>query len=1722
MKKRILSIIIAICLLLSCAPITAFAADTYDVFIGDVGFKVGESNVTRKPSGGGSATLVRGTQSTLTLDNINISFDEVSQSAIQTEISNLTIIFKGTNTITLNNDSMCGIYLLSNATLKGNSGSKLIINANGDKIDGINSESDVDVTLDNLNMQVNFRSTSDNVYGIRYGGNLNMKNSCSVKINGTVNPVDGDSFGCLGKYSGKDINIASGAIVTIDGWETAIDTIGDVNLSGGSLTVSNSYDGIYHEGTLNLTGGTLVVEGSRVGILSGPNAQVKFAGTNATVKGGTTGWGFTNSTASYSITGGKVVFEGSSYAAGAKYSSLASGYSVYAGSDKDNVNYIASPVSSTFLNNKYVKIEPSTYYTLTLVNVKGATSASHIYGSDISYTAADAPNEQHFAYWEMQVNGGTPVKVGTSATYKGKMPSANATLTAVYEDCYGGTATCQKLAICSVCGKEHGILALHSFTAEVVDDKYAITPVTCDGAGTYYKSCPVCGASSKNWNNATFTVSAHGHSYTKKVTSSDYLKTAAANCTQKNIYWYVCSYCNACAKDDPAASDKYYTGTTVGPHIYTEKIEDSAHYVAGSGANCQSAKQYYYDCAYCNQIGTSKWNSTTYGPHNYETVWSSNEAGHWHSCSLCDSKADEATHTPDRTAATETEPIKCTVCDYLIAPTIEHTHKLTLVAANPPTCTENGNIAYYMCSVCGKMFKYADGSVELTAEDIVDAAKDHNYEWVVDKQPTETEKGSKHEECTVCHDKKASVEIPPLGPQTEQLQNLLNAGGTVVLDKDYTINQTMVVKKSVTLDLNGHVIKMVGSGSVISVSWSNLTLQDSNKTATHTDTSLPAGGVITGGSAVRGGGVYIGINGSMTMTGGTIANCSAEYGGGVNIYAGSMTMTGGTIANCNATTSDFTYGGGGVYVSQNYTFTMTGGTIENCSAASTTGGGVFSNGDFSMRGNAIIRNCSAKYGGGVNIYAGSMTMTGGTIETCTATTNGKNDAVNVYPNASLLANGGMIKDTVAFSQKSAINTTSTDSYTKFYNEVTNYGTISGGVYYGGIQNKSSGTVSGTYHTVTFDTNGGSSVPTQWFVNTDKAPALQPADPTRDGYQAFDGWYNGDTKYDFTEPVTQSITLTAKYKDAITYTISYDLDGGTADNTTSYTVESDAITLNNPTKTGYTFTGWSGTGLTGENNMVVTIPTGSTNDRVYTAHWADVEAPTGQISIGTSSWKEFLNNITFDLFFKNTQTVTITATDNGGEAVTIEYLLSDNELTVAQLNSATFNQYNDNFSINPENKYVIYAKLTDKSGNVAYINSEGIVLDKTAPVISGIENGKTYCEAQTVTVTEEYIESVKVNGTAVTLDANNQFTLNPAEGTQTIVVTDKAGNETSVTVTVNDGHSYEWQSENSQYWKKCMYCGHETAKKDIPTFTIDAPDTVCRTQDCEASVTLPDSITDAVLTFEFIGLGGAIDTTVEDGKLYGDVTANGYPDVENSFNLVVYATTPDGFTFTVSKTVQIQNEHAGGVATCIELAICDTCGEPYGALDSTNHNLEKISAKGATVTEFGNTEYWHCLDCDKYFADENGENEIELSDTVTAKLPPEIIDGNGQSVTKGSNQPLTFRSNALFGDFIRFELDGETVDPMNYVVKEGSTIVTLNADYVATLSPGKHTIGIVSQSGTATATFTVNAVAHTDKTTKSPETGNDINAAMLLTLILSCGGVIVITGRFGKRKKHSAK
>ena len=518
------------------------------------------------------------------------------------------------------------------------------------------------------------------------------------------------------------------------------------------------------------------------------------------------------------------------------------------------------------------------------------------------------------------------------------------------------------------------------------------------------------------------------------------------------------------------------------------------------------------------------------------------------------------------------------------------------------------------------------------------------------------------------------------------------------------------------------------------------------------------------------------------------------------------------------------------------------------------------------------------------------------------------------------------------------------------------------------------------YAVTLNTGGGTINSGNVTEYTYGVGATLPTDVTRTGY-TFKGWYDNENLTG--SPVTAIGGTEAGNKEYWAkweinqYTITVKPENGKTDITITQDYGT-PITAPTLTREGYQFNGW-------DKAFPTTMPA---EDLTITAQWRDIAVPTGEIKIAENGWKSFFNTITFSLFFKDTQMVTVTAADNSGEAVTVEYLLSDKALTESELARMTFTAYSAPFSINPDNEYVIYAKLTDTSGNVAYINTNGIVLDATVPVISGIEAGKTYCAAQTVTVTEKYISTVKVNGTEVSLDENSQFALSPASGEQTIVVTDKAGNETKVTVTVNDGHTYEWQSENGQYWQKCKFCNHETAKKDIPTINISGADKVCRTQDYKFSFTLPEGATDAACGYEFIGLGGApLTPTVENGLYSGIIKASTYPAKENIFKLIVSVKTADGFAFSAEKKVIIQNEHTGGTATCKDKAKCGVCGESYGKLDPNNHaNLKHIDAKTATKTSEGNIEYWYCDGCNKYYKDAKATQEITKAQTVTAKLP----------------------------------------------------------------------------------------------------------------------------------------
>ena len=387
------------------------------------------------------------------------------------------------------------------------------------------------------------------------------------------------------------------------------------------------------------------------------------------------------------------------------------------------------------------------------------------------------------------------------------------------------------------------------------------------------------------------------------------------------------------------------------------------------------------------------------------------------------------------------------------------------------------------------------------------------------------------------------------------------------------------------------------------------------------------------------------------------------------------------------------------------------------------------------------------------------------------------------------------------------------------------------------------------------TNGsGNAVTDIKFYND--ALTLRGALFTRTGYTQV-GWATvdgGEKVYAFGGGYTTNAALTLyPVWNTNKYTITFDTAGGseiapiTQDYGTAITAPAD------PTREGYTFTGW-------DTEIPTTMPA---ENITLKAKWKDIEKPTGEIIIGTNKWREFLNKLTFGLFFKDTQEVTINAFDNSG-TVFVSYLVTNRDLSETELGSLVYNAYDEPFLIEPNGEYIVYAMLVDESLNITYLRSDRITLDNIRPVIGGIENGKTYCESQTVTIDEKYIDTVTVNGTKVTLDENGGFTLSPADGEQKIIVTDKAGNTAEMTVTINDGHTFgEWASNgdgthtrrctvdgckgvetmacsggNATCAEKavCEYCGKAYGKTDLNNHTdLKHIDAKAATEDAEGNI-----------------------------------------------------------------------------------------------------------------------------------------------------------------------------------------------------------------------------------------------------------------------------------------------
>ncbi len=749
----------------------------------------------------------------------------------------------------------------------------------------------------------------------------------------------------------------------------------------------------------------------------------------------------------------------------------------------------------------------------------------------------------------------------------------------------------------------------------------------------------------------------------------------------------------------------------------------------------------------------------------------------------------------------------------------------------------------------------------------------------------------------------------------------------ITLKNDIAIGTTLTVLRKVTLDLNGYVLKMTGSGSVIILDnksgiTGDLTLIDSNPTAEHkfkvngaepwvlddSGTETVYGGIITGGTGsriffsngVEGGGVIIG-SGALTMNGGNIVGCIANRGGGLFLSDGSFTMNAGSIVGCSTpnrlTTGEAFHGG--IYafgpmanIDTTGVITLTGGLIKNngryaINAAYMTtiyanGGEVYGgvhlnqtskitclaedNGITAFKGKTVIGGASGVNASHVDwgLFYGGLDIYGNTTGVIVTYKDGDSEyAKQVLPSGTLATRPDAPAATPGYTfggWNKADGTAWDYASDKVTDNITLYAKWAANTY-----------------TITFDTAGGSEIAP---ITQDCGTVITaPEAPTREGY-TFIGW---DKEIPTTMPA-ENMTVTAQWE-INQYTITFDTNGGseiapiTQDYGTVITAPAD------PTREGYTFIGWD-----------MEIPTTMPAENItLKARWKDTEKPTGEIIIGANKWQEFLNKLTFGLFFKDTQTVTINAADNSG-TVFVSYLVTDRDLSEEELKSLVFSGYEEPFHIDPSGEHIVYAMLVDESLNITYLRSDRVTLDNVRPMISGIEDGKTYCEAQTVTVDEKYVNTITVNGTEVTLDETGSFTLSPADGEQKIVVTDKAGNIAEMTVTVNDGHTYgEWASNgDGTHTRQC---------------TVDGCNGL-ETKDC-----------------------------------------------------------------------------SGGKATCAEKAVCEVCGKAYGELDPKNHtNLMHISAKAATEDTEGNTEYWYCGGCDKYYSDKDGTKEIAKADTVTAKLP----------------------------------------------------------------------------------------------------------------------------------------
>lgn len=521
---------------------------------------------------------------------------------------------------------------------------------------------------------------------------------------------------------------------------------------------------------------------------------------------------------------------------------------------------------------------------------------------------------------------------------------------------------------------------------------------------------------------------------------------------------------------------------------------------------------------------------------------------------------------------------------------------------------------------------------------------------------------------------------------------------------------------------------------------------------------------------------------------------------------------------------------------------------------------------------------------------------------------------------------------------------------------------------------------------------------------------------------------------------------------------------------------------------------------------------------------DKTAPDGDIRIEENSVKKFINTITFGLFYNENVDVTITGTDDLSGAASIRYYCSEAILTeaqVADLADEDWTEYTGTISVTAEDaeKFVYYVKVTDNAGNESCFASNGATFDLTDPVISGVANAGEYYTTQTVQVTDEHLDTVTLNGEAV----DSSFTLAgnvEADIVYTIVAEDKAGNTTTVTVTmkptadlsdivegIEPGNVSSSDKETIEDYLDDLNTRLEDEnltdeeKKIIQDLIDDAQDLLDKIDEAEQAVNTEniqqaqDITADNVKPEDKENLEAAkedIEQALEDYA--GNYTEDEKTQLEDTLEQIEEA-------LDVIQRVEEVEESISGLPESVSPDDIEAAEQ----INSVKEQYDALSEHGQSLI--------------------SDEAIDKLNDLLVQLGDYRIIEGDGSTWTKGSSEGLTFVANGAYSKFTGIEVDGEVISTQNYTAESGSTVITLKPDYLNNLAAGEHTVTVLYTDGEAQGTFNIaekpieptDSTDPTDEDSAFPETGDTSHVVPWAMLLISSGAVLTLSIRRKSKK-----